>query len=226
MSANRQEGADRRFHTLPMHDGEGIGEGAGVDLSGAGADDGQDESDFLSRFDPMLRAVLFAFISLPVVALSLNVADYSLGLGPDLNPIQVSATDIGRWEGAFGAVLASGLIAGTVGAPLVRANAFWGGFLALLIAWVVAIAALPVLPVLLNSNHGGALGFGSYCPIGPGTCNAAITASDASSGLKQAWIFWAAPLAAPVPFAVLALGVAYWTKMVRSWTREPPATFG
>jgi hypothetical protein len=211
-----------------MEEAGGVGENGGG-LADAGIDPGDElaGSDLDAYFlHPMLLAVLFALVSLPLVALSLNVGDYRLGLGPDLNPIQVSDTDIGRWEGAFGAVVAAGLIAGTIGALLVRANALWGGLLTMVIAWVVAIAALPVLPALLNSNHGGALGFGSYCAIGPGTCQAAITASDASSGLKQVWLFWFAPLVEPVPFAVLALGVAYWTRMVRSWTPEPPVTFG
>jgi hypothetical protein len=96
--------------------------------------------------------------------------------------------------------------------------------LTVIIAWVVAIAALPVLPALLNSNHGGGLGFGSTCPIGPGTCRAAVRADDAVSGLKQIWLFWAAPFVEPVSFAVLALGVAIWTRLVRSWTPEPPIT--
>ena len=174
--------------------------------------------------DPMLLALLLSIASLPVVAISLNVADYGLGLGSDLIPIQVSLTDIGRWEGAFGAVVAAGLIAGSMGAPLVRASRTWGVILTVAIAWVVAIVALPVLPALLKSNHGGALGFGSTCPIGPGTCHAAITSSDAASGLKQIWLFWAAPFVEPVPFAVLALGVAFWTRMVRSWTPESPDT--
>jgi len=211
-----------------MQEPAGIGgNGGGHAAAGIDAGDESAESDLDNYLlDPMLLAVLFAFVSLPIVALSMNVADYRLGLGSDLMPIQVSVTDPGRWEGAFGAVVAAGLIAGTMGALLVRANAMWGGLLTIVIGWVVAIAALPVLPVLLSSNHGGALGFGSACPIGPGTCRAAITASDAASGLKQVLFFWLAPLVEPIPFVVLVCGVAYWTRMVRSWTPEPAVTFG
>jgi hypothetical protein len=210
-----------------MEERGGSGENGG-ELANAITDPGDEFEGSLATFllDPVLVAILFALVSLPVVALSLNVADYGLGLGSDLNPIQVPAGDIGRWEGAFGAVLAAGLVGGVIGSALVRVNALWGGLLTLLIAWVVAIAALPVLPVLLGANHGGALGFGSFCPIGPGTCHAAITASDAVSGVKQVWLFWFAPLVAPAPFAALLLGIAYWTRVVRSWTPEPAVTFG
>jgi hypothetical protein len=190
---------------------EGVGQpepdtGTNAGADGIGRTDDLDESDFLAYFvDPTLLALLFGMLSLPVVALSLDLTD---------------TPDIGRWVGVLGAVLAAALMAGTIGAPLVRADALLGGLLTLVIAWVVAIVALPVLPVLLGCNDGGSLGFGSFCPLAGGNCQAAITASTVTSGLQQVWLFWVAPLVAPAPFAALLLGVIYWSRKVRSWTAE------
>jgi hypothetical protein len=189
-----------------------------VDNSDVDNDGNREESDFLAYvLDPTLIAVLFGLLSLPFVALSLDATDSRV-----LNPAQVPWSDLGRWSGATGAVLAAALIAGTIGAPVARMHGVIGGLFTMLVAWIVAIAALPVLPVLLHFNHGGTLGFATYCPIGPGTCRAAIIASEPLSGVQQVWLFWIAPLLAPGPFALLGLGVAYWTRTIRGFTAEEP----
>jgi hypothetical protein len=206
---------------------DGVREGVGVAVDdpvvgAGGAGDAlqvRDESDSSADLlDPTLLALVLALLALPIVALSLDVANYGAAAGPDFKPAQVSVLDFGRWSGALGAVVAAALIAGTIGAPMVRIHEVIGGLFTLLVAWVVAMAALPVLPVLLHLNYGGSLGFASICPIT--TCQAGIGTRDAVGGVQQLWLFWAAPFFAPLSFATLGLGVAWWTRMVRSWAPE------
>jgi hypothetical protein len=157
--------------------------------------------------DPILLALLLAMVSWPVVALSLDLSD---------------SPSIGHWIGALGAVLAASLVGGIVGAPLVRADALRGGFLTLSIAWIVAIATLPVLPVLVGWTDGGELGFGCYTIIVGTGCHHAVTAGAIEGGVGPAFAFWIAPLVAPVPFGALLLGIVYWTRQVRSWVPDRP----
>ena len=130
-------------------------------------------------------------------------------------------TDLGRWAGAFGAVMAAALVAGTIGAPLVRSHAVLGALFTILVAWVIGIAAVPVLPVLLHQNHGGYLGFAQFCLD---SCSPEIHTNDPVSGLGELKLFWWGPFAEPVPFALLAAGVACWTRMVRRWIPKQQPT--
>ena len=193
-----------------------------VDGAGIGADDRREKSSFLAYvIQPILVAVLLALLSLPFVALSLDAADYGAAGGYTPNPVQVPPTDIGRWAGAFGAVLAAALVAGTIGAPAVRRHAKLGALFTMLVAWIVGIAALPLLPVLLHRDLGGDLGFVKICLD---SCWAEIPTRNPAGGLYVLRFFWLAPVFAPVPFALLAVGVAYWTRMVRRWIPKQQPT--
>jgi hypothetical protein len=181
--------------------GHGVAAGAAIGIDDI---DEPGESEFGPVFvDPILLALLLAMASWPIVGLSLDLSD---------------SPSIGHWIGALGAVLSAGLVGGVVGAPLVRANAVRGALLTLTISWIVASATLPVLPVLVGWNDGGALGFGCYTIIVGTGCHHAVTASGIEGGVWPALdAFWAAPLVEPVPFGALLLGVMYWTRQVRSW---------
>jgi hypothetical protein len=200
---------------------ERLAVGAGVDGAGIGADDRRERSDFLAyELGPTLVAVFLALLSLPFVALSLDATDY--GVATDYGIFaQVPATDLGRWAGAFGAVMAAALVAGTIGAPLVRSHAVLGALFTILVAWVIGIAAVPVLPVLLHQNHGGYLGYAKFCLD---SCSPEIHTNDPVSGLGELKFFWLGPLVEPVPFALLAAGVACWTRMVRRWIPKQQPT--
>jgi hypothetical protein len=188
-----------------MDDGEQPARGLGSDPGYVDAADHPSESDFWALvIDPILLALVFAMVSWPVVALSL--ARPSEG-GP------------GLWVGTLGAVAAAALVASTIGAPLVRANALRGSLWTILIAWVVAIATLPMLPIVLGWNDAGSLGFGQVCIDG---CMPAITTESMTSGLAEIPWCWLSPLVAPVSFGVLVLGVALWTNLVRSWDKDRP----
>jgi hypothetical protein len=165
-------------------------------------------------FDPTLLALLFAMISLPVVAVTMPVWAYGH---------QVSAADPARWTAAAGAILVPAAIVGTIAAPIVRWHGVMGGFIALTLAWVLALVMLPVLPALLHLTYGGTLGFGSYNVGFVAADQMGFSVDDAAAGLRSVLLFPIAPLAAPGPFLSLVLGVAYWTRVVRTFPGLAPA---
>jgi hypothetical protein len=165
-------------------------------------------------FDPTLLAVLFAVVSLPVVALTMPVWAHGR---------EVSAADPARWAAAAGAVLVPAVIMGTIGAPIVRWHGVMGGWLVLTLAWMMAIVVLPVLPVLLNLDYGGTLSFGSYNLGFVAADRAGFTADGAAAGLRSVLLFPVAPMAAPMPCVLLVLGVAYWTRIARTFPGLAPS---
>jgi hypothetical protein len=202
-----------------MDDLGGAGESIGRAEAGVKVGDGLEGPDFLTNvLGPTLLAIFFAVLSLPFVALSLDAAEYGAASGYGASPVHVPGGDLGRWAGAFGAVVAAALVAGTIGAPLVRAHAIRGALFTTLAAWVVGITALPILPVLLHVNRNGDLGFGMLCLD---SCGPLIHTRDALSGLGEVKLFWLGPIGAPVAFGLLVVGVACWTRVVRRWARKP-----
>jgi hypothetical protein len=121
-------------------------------------------------------------------------------------------TDPGRWSGAAGAVLGSAFVSGTIGGLIVRRHAVIGGMVSLLLAWLVAIAALPVLPGLFQLD----VAFQYFCEC---IARAAALSSDPTSGLRLlAQAPFALPLSPyyePVPFVSLAVGVVAWARLLR-----------
>lgn len=161
---------------------------------------------------PAMLAAAFALLSLPLVALSLDGVSTAGSMYEPGGPIRLGLIDPGRWVGAFGSVLAAGLVAGTVGGSLVRKHAKIGVFVTLVVAWEVAIAALPVLPALLRMDAG----FAYYCLD---SCQPAISGKNPDGVLfllVQPWTTLAlAPLVAPGPILTLTVGVAVWAWILR-----------
>ena len=103
---------------------------------------------------PAVLAVSLALISLPFVALNLQVYEFTgTGFGiEDIAPL--SPTDPARWTAAFSAVLLSSVIAGIIGGWLIRhrrGSSYWA---ALPVAWICGIGGTTLLPALLGQRFG------------------------------------------------------------------------
>jgi hypothetical protein len=162
---------------------------------------------------PTVLAVLLALVSLPFVALSLDAVQAPPGSDYDSRGLfegcrfpvdRLPLTDLGRWTAAAGAVLAAALVAGTIGGLIVRRHAKLGGILTFLLAWEVAIAALPLLPWMFHLDM--ALGLGGW------SCGKPL---DPSDGVALAEKGLLGPFYEPVPFALLLAGVVAWTVLLR-----------
>ena len=167
------------------------------------------------RAAPTALAVCLALLSLPIVALSLDVVSVTPGVYLGTDPTRLSPMELARWSSAAGAVLAAGLVAGTLGGFLVRSHAKSGAALTFVLAWQIGIAALPIVPALLHTNTG----FAYFCIDG---CSAALDSRNPGTGLQAALIPFAlllSPLLAPVAFAALSVGVVAWTKLLRGSRR-------
>jgi len=170
---------------------------------------------------PTVLAVLLALLSLPLVAISLNAVQAPPwvdamncrgGLIDSQEPciyVRLPLADLGRWTGAAGAVLAAALVAGAIGGLIVRRHAKIGGLLTVLLAWEVAIAAIPLLPATFHLDVAFAHAEG-WMPL--------IRPTEPTSGLSAAgnplWVLLS-PLYEPVPLALLLVGVVVWTKLLR-----------
>jgi hypothetical protein len=177
----------------------------------------QATSGFLAgRSGPTTIAVLFALLSLPIVALSLDAVDTTgdaYFFQNDWSP----ATSLGQWSAAASAVLFSAVIAGTVGAPLVRRHARIGALVTFHLALLVAIPALPILPALLGQN----VGAGVLCID---MCQATTNTNNLLNGLFADLFFVFSPLPEPVPIVTLIVGVGLWTVIVRRLERGSART--
>jgi hypothetical protein len=168
--------------------------------------------------DAVLLALVLGWISLPVVALTLNVAVVPKDWRGDTPP-QVPLLDPGRLTGVAGAVTAAALIAGAIGPRFVRKAARSGFLATTALAWIVAIVALPVLPVLLGYSHGGTLGFEPSHDMLSGRWYPSVSTGSTLDGAGSALFFPLGLEAAPISFALLCAGVAFWTYCVRRWDR-------
>jgi hypothetical protein len=172
---------------------------------------------------PTVLAVLLALLSLPLVAISLDAVQAPPwvdamncrgGLIDSREPCiydGLPLADLGRWSGAAGAVLAAALVAGAIGGLIVRRHAKIGGLLTVLLAWEVAIAAIPLLPATFHLDVAFAHAEG-WMPL--------IRPTEPTSGLHTAGWVLISPLYEPVPLALLLVGVVVWTKLLR---RNPAA---
>ena len=185
-------------------------------------------SDLLAQvLDPLLLALFLAVLSWPLVALFLPVADFGTVRAFGEAPPQVPLMDPGRWEGAFGAVVAAGIVGGLVGAPLVRYKGILGILVTMAVSWMIAIAALPVLPVLLDGNDGGNLGFAPFQLIVGEGYLPAVTATSTTSGVAPGLLgCFGGPAYAPGPFLLLLVGVVFWARQVRKWTSASESKSG
>lgn len=159
------------------------------------------------RSGPTTIAVLFALSSLPIIALSLGAVD-TTGDATFFENGRIPATGLGQWSAAASAVLFSAVIAGTVGAPLVRRHAKLGALVTFHLALLVAIPALPILPAMLGQN----VGAGVLCLD---MCQAVSNTNNLLSGSYADLFFYFSPFFEPVPIATLIVGVGLWTPFVR-----------
>jgi hypothetical protein len=164
---------------------------------------------------PTIVAVVLAMVSWPMVALEMSAVQAPF---ESYSPPELSGADPARWTAALGAVLASALVAGTFGGWL-RRERMWLEATAFLVAWLVGIAAAPVLPALLGQK----IGFGSVCID---ACWVPENSGDLGSVAAGVILF---PLAAMVesgPFGILLVGFLIWLFIV--WHFGPaygPASF-
>jgi hypothetical protein len=162
------------------------------------------------RAGPTALALALALLALPLVAVSLDAVSTANGAYLGSNPPRLGLTDPARWAGAAGAVMTAALVSGTIGGLIVRKHRKIGALVAFVLGWQVAIAALPVLPALLNLN----VGFAYFCID---SCGPAIQTSDLGTPLFYAvmpWTLELSALLAPLPFVVLAVGVIAWKRIL------------
>jgi hypothetical protein len=179
------------------------------------------EARVLYRAGPTALALLFALVAWPLVALTMS-AVYPVHYvpGPEL-----PASPLARWSAAASAVFLSALVAGPIGGLMVRRRLIAGGLATFAMALAVAIASLPLLPILLGQQ----VGVGCQSAIAPGLssspCDPLITTTNLANNLQAVPFFWLAPFVEPVPVLVLAAGVSVWTAVVTkpSWLRGPIA---
>jgi hypothetical protein len=167
------------------------------------------------RYGPVLAAVVLALAALPVVAVSMSLFDPTQPIWSDtIKPLPFN--DMRRWSSAMSGVLAASLLAAAIGTWAVRTHVIAGSLFTFLIALTVGITALPLLPALLGQRVGAEL----FCIDG---CNPIVSSEDPTTGLRAVIVFGWAPFVEPVVVAVLAVGVALWAWVVRTFfmpTRE------
>ena len=157
----------------------------------------------LAHLGPTGLALLFALLSLPLVALTLGVTPGNAHQN-DL----LSATNLSRWSAAVSAVFISALVAGAIGVRAVRRHAKVGALFTFMLALLVAVPALPLLPALLGQS----VGAGFICFD---ACSDVTTTSNLMAGVWADAFFPLAPFFEPLPVLTLALGVGLWTHLVR-----------
>ena len=160
---------------------------------------------------PTVLALLLAMVALPIVALTLNVveatsASYS---SASYSPAQLPSTDLGRWTAAFGAVVVSALVAGSVGGWIARRRNS-GEIVTIILAWVCAIAAAQLLPAALGQHAG----FGLICFD---SCSVPVRAANPTSGAFAALIFPVAALFETNAFLTLVMGYGVWLAVIRHY---------
>jgi hypothetical protein len=160
------------------------------------------------RYGPILLALAFGLVTLPVVAASLHLFNPAQPLWSDSEFLPLD--DDRRWSTAMSGVLVAAAVAGAIGSAAVRMHAKAGAVFTFLIALIVGIAALPILPAILGERVGAVL----FCLDG---CNAIITSNEPATGLRAVLAFGWAPLFEPVVVGVLAIGVAIWSWVVRTF---------
>jgi hypothetical protein len=107
---------------------------------------------------PILLALLFGLLALPSALLirtydMSNPEDFISGRTLDpLSPAVLLA--------ALGALLAAVCVAAPIGGLVVRRHLILGGLVTILVAWIAAIVALPVLPSLVGLSYGAVDGIG------------------------------------------------------------------
>ena len=167
---------------------------------------------------PTVLAVAFALISLPFVAVTLQLYEMeSTGFQiADIHPL--APTDPARWTAAASAVLLSALVAGSAGGWLLRHRSGYSYWVAFLLAWICGIGGTTLLPSLLGQHFGAVPG----CIDG---CGYAITSEGppGANFLAAATVFWLGPIFEGPAFGILVVGFIAWSQiLLRFGPAAPP----
>jgi hypothetical protein len=161
----------------------------------------------------VLALLAWPFVAVTLVSMTLGQAALDGNGNPALNgPPLLPANSLAQWSGTGGAVFLSALVAGTLGGPMVRRNWLAGCALTFVVALIVAIPTVPLLPAILGQH----VGFGcTSIFFGGAACGYAVATNDLAGGVISDAFFWLAPIAAPGPVLILALGVTAWAALLR-----------
>jgi succinate dehydrogenase/fumarate reductase cytochrome b subunit len=163
---------------------------------------------------PALLAVLLAVVSMPFVAATVGGVSTLPADTRNGGVVWLDFTSLGLWLAVAGATLSAALIAGYIGGLITRWHTISGVILTFLMAWTVAIATLPLVPALFHQHVGFA-----FVPM---NAEAAITSDNPSTGLQMLVFLPLSVLSAPIPAAILAIGVVIWARLVRRYRPDEP----
>ena len=165
-----------------------------------------------SRLSPTFLAVGLALLSTPFVATALvgaSISPCSACSADGAQPISLaSAVAI-----AIVAVGAAGFVGGAVGGWFVRRSPLRGLFVAVAVAWPVAVTTLPIVPTLRGETYGT-----GYVCID--TCSAQILSGQPLSGLTAyaQSVFFGAIFILP-PALAIGFAIAAWVARRRDHAR-------
>lgn len=165
---------------------------------------------------PTFLAVAIATISLPFVALTLQVYEFMDAFQTsEIQPL--SPTDPVRWTATASAVLLSSVIAGVVGGWLIRHRRGYSYWVALLVAWICGIGGTTLLPSLLGQHFGAA-------PMCIDACGYSITTDQPGwNFVAAALFFWLGPIYEGPAFGILVVGFVAWSQiLLRFGPSAPP----
>lgn len=163
---------------------------------------------------PTVLAVALALISLPFVAVTLQVYEMeSTGFQiADIHPL--APADPARWTAAASAVLLSALVAGSAGGWLLRHRSGYSYWVALLLAWICGIGSTTLLPSLLGQHFGAV-------PLCIDGCGYGISTGAPGPTFVAAALFcWLGPISEGPAFGILVVGFIAWSQIL---TRFGPA---
>jgi hypothetical protein len=163
--------------------------------------------------DPVARGVALALLATPFAALAIHSAS-ATDRGFDPHP-PVSLDIALRL--AIAAVLAAGVIASLIGERVARRRPVAGVVVATLVAWAVAIGAIPIASSLLGLPYEGAW-------VCIDACEAQLRGSDPASGFAALAESHLLDLVGPLEVAA-PLAVAAWA-LSRSGRRRAAAATG
>lgn len=161
-----------------------------------------------------LWGLLFGLIALPS-ALLIRTYDMSnpedFISGRTLDPLSPEVL-----LAALGAILAAVCVAAPIGWLIVRRHLILGGLVTILVAWIAAIVALPVLPSLVGLSYEAADGIGDGA-TGPVIVGIGGGIDELTRGFPDSFVIALilSGLVGAVSLGALVLGVGIWAPLVR-----------
>ncbi|HEX7592297.1 MAG TPA: hypothetical protein VF375_10135 [Candidatus Limnocylindrales bacterium] len=134
---------------------------------------------------------------------------------PDYSPPEITQWDPARWTAALGAVLISALAAGSFRGWLARRGK-GAELISFPIAWIMAIAAAPVLPAFFGQK----IGFGTFRID---SCWVPVNTGDATSAVTGVIFFPIGAMVESGPFSILSAGFLVWIFVIHRFGPALPA---